>query len=366
LTEELLKFTGISRFALGGRSPQDDYVAKRISWLSSRTTTRLEDQAYCAMGLLDINMPLLYGEGEKAFRRLQEGVIRQKNDYSIFAWAAPSGPGTPLFSGPLASSPSWFSCWRSLDWGDFSGYLPPRIDAEGIQLQAVVVQHQDGLHRGVFEAYLNNTADHYSVSILLLQIGTFVGASTPRRCFIRVRPDILNARNEEAEAEERGSPIEITILQPTTEPSLPSSPDKSMPVRIVGKSPKIVFGDIAGIQRNGSGVTSFYVAAKTGHTFGLLFQRFSEVLVVIVGLTELCTTWCKLLRHQVYSLEQQWRIEQDAEQDWQSFDYQPGDGTEWLSYVKVGDYAVPSSSFRVHVGLEYLRGRISLTVATFE
>ena len=38
------------------------------------------------MGLLDVNMPMLYGEGKKAFHRLQLEIIRSSNDQSIFAW----------------------------------------------------------------------------------------------------------------------------------------------------------------------------------------------------------------------------------------------------------------------------------------
>ncbi|KAF4500194.1 Vegetative incompatibility HET-E-1 [Fusarium agapanthi] len=46
-------------------------VAGIMSWASMRQTTRLEDQAYSLMGLFDVNMPLIYGEGPKAFYRLQ-------------------------------------------------------------------------------------------------------------------------------------------------------------------------------------------------------------------------------------------------------------------------------------------------------
>jgi hypothetical protein len=38
------------------------------------------------MGLFDVNMPLLYGEGRRAFIRLQEEIIRESDDHSIFAW----------------------------------------------------------------------------------------------------------------------------------------------------------------------------------------------------------------------------------------------------------------------------------------
>jgi len=38
------------------------------------------------MGLLDMNMPMLYGEEKKAFHRLQLEIICMLNDQSIFAW----------------------------------------------------------------------------------------------------------------------------------------------------------------------------------------------------------------------------------------------------------------------------------------
>ena len=57
------------------------------------------------MGVFDVNMPLLYGEGRKAFFRLQEEIIKQTDDHSIFAWPMPSHlPSTNL----LADSPAEF------------------------------------------------------------------------------------------------------------------------------------------------------------------------------------------------------------------------------------------------------------------
>lgn len=46
-------------------------IAQRMSWAANRVTTRVEDKAYCLLGLFNINMPLLYGERDKAFVRLQ-------------------------------------------------------------------------------------------------------------------------------------------------------------------------------------------------------------------------------------------------------------------------------------------------------
>ena len=80
-------------------------IAQKMSWASSRETTREEDIAYCLLGLFDINMPLLYGEGMKAFRRLQEEIMRRSDDHSILAWYY-THPST--YTGLLAYSPADF------------------------------------------------------------------------------------------------------------------------------------------------------------------------------------------------------------------------------------------------------------------
>nr|OQO18522.1 hypothetical protein B0A51_12213 [Rachicladosporium sp. CCFEE 5018] len=61
-------------------------VAIRMSWAWDRTTTRVEDIGYCLLGIFGINMPLLYGEGQNAFQRVQHEIIRTHVDLSIFAW----------------------------------------------------------------------------------------------------------------------------------------------------------------------------------------------------------------------------------------------------------------------------------------
>ncbi|KAI1460038.1 HET-domain-containing protein [Annulohypoxylon moriforme] len=61
-------------------------IAQRMCWAAKRKTTMKEDIAYCLLGIFDINMPLLYGEGDKAFRRLQEEIIRRSTDQTIFVW----------------------------------------------------------------------------------------------------------------------------------------------------------------------------------------------------------------------------------------------------------------------------------------
>ncbi|KAI0010093.1 heterokaryon incompatibility protein-domain-containing protein [Xylariaceae sp. FL0662B] len=68
----------------GTRSMKSYGVYDRLHWASRRETTRVEDKAYCLLGLFDVNMPLLYGEGNKAFSRLQAEIIQKTQDHSIF------------------------------------------------------------------------------------------------------------------------------------------------------------------------------------------------------------------------------------------------------------------------------------------
>ena len=63
-------------------------VAQRFSWASYRQTTRVEDRAYSLLGIFDINIPTLYGEGERAFRRLQEAIMDRIPDQTLFAWGS--------------------------------------------------------------------------------------------------------------------------------------------------------------------------------------------------------------------------------------------------------------------------------------
>ena len=66
--------------------PRSASVAMKMSWVSRRQTSREEDMAYCLLGLFDINMSLIYGEGQNAFFRLQCEIIQRTSDESIFAW----------------------------------------------------------------------------------------------------------------------------------------------------------------------------------------------------------------------------------------------------------------------------------------
>jgi hypothetical protein len=78
-----------------------------MSWAAKRKTKRPEDLAYSLLGIFDVNMPLIYGEGTMAFQRLQEEIIKRCNDLTIFAWEQ-SLSGSLMLLTPLATSPADF------------------------------------------------------------------------------------------------------------------------------------------------------------------------------------------------------------------------------------------------------------------
>ncbi|KAH9238668.1 hypothetical protein K456DRAFT_1826366, partial [Colletotrichum gloeosporioides 23] len=62
-------------------------IAVRMSWAAYRETTRIEDRAYALLGIFNVNMPLLYGEGDRAFERLQLELLKLNTDESVLAWS---------------------------------------------------------------------------------------------------------------------------------------------------------------------------------------------------------------------------------------------------------------------------------------
>ncbi|KAK0613304.1 heterokaryon incompatibility protein-domain-containing protein [Immersiella caudata] len=118
LLQDLSSITGIRPAILDHKEPLSVVpVAERMSWASRRQTTRVEDTSYCLLGIFGVYMPMLYGEEENAFRRLQEEIIKNTSDITIFAWrfdTAAAGLKPPvdtsnrIFSSILASSPSVF------------------------------------------------------------------------------------------------------------------------------------------------------------------------------------------------------------------------------------------------------------------
>jgi hypothetical protein len=84
LEQDICEITGIPATALRGSVLSDFSVAERMSWTEFRETTYKEDKAYSLLGIFDVYMPLIYGEGkDRALRRLQEEVDKASRGTSF-------------------------------------------------------------------------------------------------------------------------------------------------------------------------------------------------------------------------------------------------------------------------------------------
>ena len=85
LEQAIHRITGIALEALRGERPLRKFsVDERMSWAENRETTRQEDAAYCLLGIFDIHMPLIYGEGrKKALIRLRREAQEVHNLPSV-------------------------------------------------------------------------------------------------------------------------------------------------------------------------------------------------------------------------------------------------------------------------------------------
>jgi hypothetical protein len=81
LGQQIHEITGIADSALQGAYLSQFSVDERLIWIARRQTKLEEDKAYSLLGIFDVSMPLIYGEGEeKAFRRLREEIDRHLKD----------------------------------------------------------------------------------------------------------------------------------------------------------------------------------------------------------------------------------------------------------------------------------------------
>lgn len=184
LSNIIVTRTGIPADVLKNNTPpQACSVAQRMSWAAKRTTKRLEDRAYCLMGLFNVNMPMIYGERERAFIRLQEQIISKSTDESIFAWDLDllddsTRDAKEVYCGLLATSPACFArCGNVISTGHSLGF---HINQFGLSILLPAALYT----LGTYQAHLNvarvKTAGHCAIFLTKLPgENSFVRTSTP-------------------------------------------------------------------------------------------------------------------------------------------------------------------------------------------
>lgn len=117
-------------------------VAERMSWASRRRTTRPEDLAYCLLGIFDIHIPMLYGEGLHAFKRLQEEIMKVTDDTSLFAWGLGRVWNSSEASSILAPAPEYFEHCSDIEIMDLVDFKRPsfHLSQQGLVVDLPIVQ----------------------------------------------------------------------------------------------------------------------------------------------------------------------------------------------------------------------------------
>ena len=152
---EIERITGISTWVLLSGDYSDISVGRRMSWAANRHTSRIEDRAYCLMGLFDVNMPMLYGEGEKAFTRLQEEIMRVSDDMTLFCWHD-TASSSFAYRGLLARTSAEFAAeqnkesYRALRIRDAE---PHQLTNKGLKIQVLLSERGED---GSYVAFLND------------------------------------------------------------------------------------------------------------------------------------------------------------------------------------------------------------------
>ncbi|KAJ4374258.1 hypothetical protein N0V83_002999 [Neocucurbitaria cava] len=172
LHQILSKITGIDEDVLGHGWIRFGYLglrekpaSRKMFWAAERKTKREEDIAYCLMGIFEVNMPLLYGEGrERAFIRLQEEIMKDSNDLTLFAWdRSHDGGYTSFDQGIMALSPKDF--WRAgnIEWSQSLRFNPEfQMTNKGVRIHTQLRPDTEGNQRYGIGHYFMSLQCHYS------------------------------------------------------------------------------------------------------------------------------------------------------------------------------------------------------------
>lgn len=187
LQRRISEVTGIPIRILCGDDPSNCSVARRMSWASKRVTTRPEDLAYCLLGLFDVNMPMLYGEGKKAFRRLQEEIVKTSEDHSIFAWSSKrDGPREML-----AQSPADFEgCGNIVSTAASSSPEQFSITNAGLSISFPMIPWAMNTYLAILECRNKSATGlmpHFRQHTEKTQLGIFIQQTQRNGLYIRVR-----------------------------------------------------------------------------------------------------------------------------------------------------------------------------------
>ncbi|KAI1184382.1 heterokaryon incompatibility protein-domain-containing protein [Nemania serpens] len=233
----LFRETGVDEAILDSpRGLRSIPVARRMSWASKRQTTRIEDLAYCLFGIFDVNMPLIYGEGRKAFMRLQEEIAKDSCDLSLFAWQQQDI--SPSYRGILAQSVTEFSHCREIKYRIKGVMIPTEfaLTNRGLRIEIALVDVPT-----VSDDFVLNLGvsyrDDWPTGTSRGWIGVYLAQT--RDGFVRASPDVLF---QAGSPDRLRCPPKLIYIRKTLDPSESADVERRFERAImleVGRSPEL-------------------------------------------------------------------------------------------------------------------------------
>jgi hypothetical protein len=218
-------------------------IAMKMSWAADRQTSRREDIAYCLMGIFQIYMPLLYGEGSNAFLRLQQEIIKVSLDPSLFAWGLASNiekvetmekfsyPGSRSgmqdLAGLFAKSPADFTCGNQIVvLEDLPHTTNAMLTGNGVRISLPILERERDSSRALFaglSCMLRGKNEHY-LCLALVPWKTGSHARYKKPLLLRAK-GLVNARLT--------SLAQKSVLIKSPKSETPLSPQATMTFTIV-------------------------------------------------------------------------------------------------------------------------------------
>jgi hypothetical protein len=115
--DHITNITGIDNLGLRHFFPKSaNRNLEPLIWASRRRTTRVEDMAYCLIGIFCLSLPIAYGEGKRAFFRMQMELLHTENETNLLAWhnGEPSEDHHMIAGGP--------ECFRDWHYSHNAGF----------------------------------------------------------------------------------------------------------------------------------------------------------------------------------------------------------------------------------------------------
>jgi len=184
LADVVSQITQLPSVAIHHFVPSHWSVAHRMQFAARRQTTRAEDQAYCLLGIFGVNMPLIYGEDTRAFRRLQEEILKSSDDLSILAWQS-SDERSRIF----AHSPSDFDHGlRLYKIPAFHTSTGASFSARGLSIGLELVPVRHHMYLAPLAAVDHKGVERYCMLLTQSANGRWIRLHDNSTCLFKTRP----------------------------------------------------------------------------------------------------------------------------------------------------------------------------------